>query len=86
MTAAHKETTYLEEHLGEPNLPIVAASDKNTITNPLACALEVSYFFKLQSRKKDPVPLNKLMEGMTDGIASSANPNRGFKTSSSNYM
>ena len=79
MKATRGQTTYLEEYFGEPNLPVMAASNENTITDLFARTLEVCDVLPLQSRKKDPVPLYKLMEGVTDGIASSANPKGGLK-------
>ena len=72
------EWAYLDENLGSPNLPVMVSQ------HPLADAsrghLEVCHICHRQSRHQHTVAVHKLIEGVTNWVASPTDPGRWDKT------
>ena len=63
---------HLDKNLGKPDLPVMPIPLEHSSTDLLASGLEVTNIGQGQPRNEHSVTLHKLMEGVTDGITSTA--------------
>ena len=69
---------YLDEHLGPPNLPVVVS--EHSLADASRGHLEVCHICHRQSWHQHTVAVHKLMEGVTNWVASPTNPGRWIKS------